>query len=84
MFQLSKMPQYIQNLQFISFFNTINIIPTIENGVEILYSGVLVFFRFFLLSTQNQKTQTNSGLGGVIYHLEAQSVVIRTSFSYFE
>ena len=53
----------------------VSIVPTIENGGT-LYSGVLVFF-LFLFSTQNQVPKMMIGLGWVIYHIKALSVVIR-------
>ena len=47
-----------------------------------MYSGVLVFF--FLFSTQNQVPQISIGMGRVIYHIKALSIVIRTTSKNFK
>ena len=54
--------------------------PAIEIGEELC---VRVCYSFFLFSTQNQVPQIIVGMGRVIYHAEALSVVIRTMLNKF-
>ena len=51
-------------------------VPNIENGEEIVFG---CFSFFFLYSTQNQVSKIIIGLGCVIYHIQALSVVIQTT-----
>ena len=52
------------------------IVPTIDNREKLC---IRVCFIFFLFSTQNQVPQIIIGLGRVVYHIKALSVVIRMS-----